>query len=471
MTVFVRNESDTALSLVGAGLEHGDWTPDWSPPPRIEPGERKGFRSEGAVVLGQPTTGTEGRVNYEIAGATGGELQVHFNSPLIESSYGNTFHMSAPSGWEWSHWGGQGHEAELEVRLRRTQRRSVRGFHPHGRALPFTNGGWDSELPVMALGFIWNRLLEALPEPLDELGIHEIADDDLGPITDASQGLCGGMVFAVMDYYARHLLPPRAERPTSRADPLFGHLRGRLFDSFDVTGRGHRFLAYSSPLYPNGDEGVLQIAGLARGRSWVSYREEWPRIRDDIDAGKLCPIGLIRTDSLDIGKNHQVLGYAYEQSGQDVRLFIYDPNAGQKEVEYRFDIAATDGEVHISRFVEGVSADEPDKPILCLFRIDGYTTHDAPAGRRVATIKDTFRASTPWTIESVRDLVEGWSPGGSVTAWLRSVSRRYNRRTTISSLRRALQDDAARRVSPVSLRAGMAQSGAGPSVRAWIRST
>lgn len=468
MTVFIRNETDARLRFAGQELEHGDWTGGWFPPPLIEPGERKGFRSEGDQVLDIPTTGTQGSVRYQIVDPDGGELYVQFNSPLIESSYGNTFHVFAPPRWEVSHWGGQGHEAELEVRLRRTARHSVPAFHPHGRGFPFVNAGWSSDLTVMSLGFIWNRLWESLPGPLSELGIQEIADDDLGPITDASQGLCGGMAFTVMDYYAQHRLPPRAERPNSNNNALFRYLRERLWDSFDVGGQGHRFLGYSSPLYPNGDEGVLQIAGLARGRSWTSYREEWPRIRDDIDAGRLAPMGLIQTDNLKIGDNHQVLAYAYEQSGQDVRLFIYDPNKGQKEVEYRFNIAATDGEVHVSRFLEGAS--DSDKRIWGFFRINGYVSKVPPNGRRIADIKEGVRASSPWVVDSVRDLVEGWSSTGSVLNWLRSVTRRYNRKPTLSSVTNALKDDAAGRVHSVSISSVLEQTGGGPSIRNWLQS-
>jgi hypothetical protein len=117
-----------------------------------------------------------------------------------------------------------------------------------------------------------------------------------------------------------HGLLRRGQAPTCRhngtsdseANLLFQFIRGRLLDSFDIIGSGHRWLGYSSPHYPNGDEGVIQVTGLARGRAWVTYRDEWPRIRDDIDAGRPSPIGLIQTDSLDIGRNHKVLAYAYQ---------------------------------------------------------------------------------------------------------------------------------------------------------------
>jgi hypothetical protein len=81
------------------------------------------------------TTGTEGRVWYNIVATdgSGGELYIHWDSPLIESQYGNTFHIWAPAGWEVTHSGGQGHDADLEIRLRRTARRSVPNFHARGR--------------------------------------------------------------------------------------------------------------------------------------------------------------------------------------------------------------------------------------------------------------------------------------------------------------------------------------------------
>jgi hypothetical protein len=419
MKVFVRNESDATLSFSGDEIVHGDYTPGWTPPPVINPGERKGFQGEGNIVpINVPITGTEGRVRYNIVSAGGGgELYIHWDSPLIESQYGNTFHIWAPPGWEVSQWGGQGHEAELEIRLRRTARRSVPNFDPKGRGFAFTNN-WNAGLPVISIGYLWNRLFDSLPGPLGELGINRVVDENWLPITRANAGMCGGMVFAVMDYFQYHLLPPtQRASPTSPDDALFKFIRDRLFDSFDITGQGHRYLGYSSPLYPNGDEGVLQnVAGLARGRSWVTYREEWPRIQADIDAGKLSPVGLIQTDNLAVGDNHQVLAYAYEKSGQDVRLFISDPNSGQQEIEFQFNVTATDGEVHITRIPAG------NKRIWCFFRTNGYTPKLPPNGRRITSLKDAIRASSAQSAPySVRRAIAGSSSAGSITNWMRGL--------------------------------------------------
>ncbi|PGH96160.1 hypothetical protein [Bacillus thuringiensis] len=426
MKIFIRNESDATLTFAGGELASGSYTPGWNPPPVINPGEKKGFQGEGNIVpIDIPITGTEGKVRYNIVGG-GGELYISWNSPLIESQYGNTFHIWAPPNWEVSHWGGQGHEAELEIRLRRTDRRSVPNFHPNGRGFVFTNN-WSRDLPVISIGFLWNRLFESLPGPLGDLGINKVIDENWLPITHANTGLCGGMVYAVMDYYYHHLLPPtQRTSPSSPDDILFKYIRERLWDSFDVAGQGHRYLGYSSPHYPNGDEGVIQnIAGLARGRSWITYREEWPRIQADIDTGKLSPMGLIQTDSLDVGRNHQVLAYAYKKSGQDVELFIYDPNfiydpkfaddsKFREEIVLSFNITSTSGEVRINRSVG-------TERIFCFFRTNGYVPKVPPNGRRIQSLKDAIRASTsqkpPYSARTAISV----SSAGSLIKWMRSL--------------------------------------------------
>ena len=418
MKVLISNETDVALTFINDELVHGDFTPDLNPPPIIEAGERKGFQGEGNIVpIDEAITGTEGRVRYHIAAPDGGELFIHWDSPLIESQFGNTFHIFAPPGWEVTSAGGQGHRAELDVRLRRTARRSVPNFHARGRGFAFKNK-WNGDLPVISLGFLWNRLFESLPGPLSELGIDRLVDENFMPITHADAGLCGGMVYTLMDYYAQHLLPPdQTASPTSPDDILFQYIRDRLFDSFDVGGEGHRFLGYSSPHYPNGDEGVIQAVGLTRGRSWVTYREAFPEIQADIDAGRLVPVGLIQTDSLDIGKNHQVLAFAYEKSGQDATLYIYDPNEAQQEIALKFNITATDGEVHITR----IGGDPKNNHrIFCFFRINGYAPKTPPNGRRINSVRDAMRASMPPPY-SVRTAVAASHAEGSVTKWLQSV--------------------------------------------------
>lgn len=53
------------------------------------------------------------------------------------------------------------------------------------------------------------------------------------PIGDASNGLCGGMAFAVRDYFEAGKPPPDDAEPPSEGG-LFDHIVDRLFDSFDL---------------------------------------------------------------------------------------------------------------------------------------------------------------------------------------------------------------------------------------------
>lgn len=425
MRVHLHNDSDAVLELVDQGMVSGHFTPGGHPPARVDPGQRTRISSEGTLLAGQAFSGAEGHVTYRVSGTgPAGDLHISWNSPLMESQYENTFQVTAPDGWEVGHWGGQGHEGQLEVRLRRTALRLVRGFHPRGRGLPFDNGGWGAGLAVLTVGFVWNRLLESLPEPLAALGIGRV-DEDWLPFTKASAGLCGGMVYTAMDYHHHRLLPdPAAPQPTSADDPLYAHVRRRLWDSFDVGGGGHRWLGYSSPHYPNGDDGVIQdVLGLAKGRSWVSYREAWPAIQADVDAGRPSPVGLVRTATLDVGDNHTVLAYGYRRSGQVVTLHVYDPNDPGAEVQLRFDVTSTGGEVHVTRLVGGVEVPQTHR-IWAFFRIDGYEPVRPPGGRRITSLRDAVAVSGPERPrgDSVRDAMAAAGPGGgSTTAWVRSL--------------------------------------------------
>jgi hypothetical protein len=371
MAVEIHNESQDTLVWERDELSWGEWTDPWYPSRAtpIPPGGRGEWRCEGDFFLA-PTTGTEARAWYRVDGDPNRRLYVHVNSPLVESQYGNTFHVWAPPGYAVAHSGGQGHEGRLIVRFRPSARRAVPGFLPSENGFAFSND-WSPDLPAMTVGLVWNRLLGGLGrDAANALGIGPV-DDNWLPFTHADTGLCGGMVFAVMDYFAANRRPPaQTVAPVSADDPLFTYIRGRLLDSFDIGGMGHRWLGYSSPHYPNGDEGVIQAVGLARGRSWVTYRDEWPRIREDIDAARLSPLGLVQTDTLDIGSNHQVLAYAYQQDGQGVRLWIYDPNEpGNDDVQLAFDVTDTAGEVHVQR--SGYEQ-EPTKRIFAIFRSGGY---------------------------------------------------------------------------------------------------
>src|SRR4051794_12056394 len=63
------------------------------------------------------------------------------------------------------------------------------------------------------------------------------------PIGDASNGLCGGMVYAVRDYFEKGLeIPAVTKAPGS--GPLFDYVSSRLLDSFDLPFGPAKYLDY-----------------------------------------------------------------------------------------------------------------------------------------------------------------------------------------------------------------------------------
>jgi hypothetical protein len=148
------------------------------------------------------------------------------------------------------------------------------------------------------------------------------------PIGDASNGLCGGMAFAARDYFeAGRPPPPDATPPDS--GPLFDYLVDRLFDSFDLPLGPGRYLQLMSPLLPDGETIWSRLGVGPHGRSWRMIREEWPRVRADVDARRPSPLGLVRvrsSDPFDLKVNHQVLAYGYDLEGTELTLRLYDPN-------------------------------------------------------------------------------------------------------------------------------------------------
>jgi hypothetical protein len=165
-------------------------------------------------------------------------------------------------------------------------------------------------------------------------------------IGDASNGLCGGMVFAVRDFFeSKVTLWPDTTPPSSGT--LFDYIVKRLMDSFDLLlpplpppppfltptppfGPGPAtYMWLMDPALPD-HETTASNAGLApHGRAWVMIMEEWPKIKTDIDNGILSPMGLLEIKSTDptmMGKNHQVLAYGYKLDGTNLDIHVYDPN-------------------------------------------------------------------------------------------------------------------------------------------------
>jgi hypothetical protein len=145
-------------------------------------------------------------------------------------------------------------------------------------------------------------------------------------IGNAARGLCGGMVFAALDFWLARLAPP-AQRPAA-GSPLYRFIVRRLIDSWHLP------------------------AGVAKYYAWMNLRDvskrtidrQWPRVMASLDAGQPASLGVVTVASAwpgELGRNHQVLAYAYARTGTLVTIEVYDPNSGPDDgVRIQFDTAA-----------------------------------------------------------------------------------------------------------------------------------
>jgi len=135
---------------------------------------------------------------------------------------------------------------------------------------------------------------------------------------DAANGLCGGMVYTVCDYFEARQPIPATTDPPAQGTPLYAFIVHRLMQSFHLPFGLNRYLEYMSPIFPE------------PLRASVMRDREWPAIKQRLDAGHLVPLGLIKYRSSiphDLCRQHQILTYGYGlDDDQNVTLAIYDPN-------------------------------------------------------------------------------------------------------------------------------------------------
>ena len=134
-------------------------------------------------------------------------------------------------------------------------------------------------------------------------------------IGDASAGLCGGMAWYVRERFAAGQPIPTDTDAPANGSPLFRALVNRQVRSLDWLWTPIRYWWM----------GAIGLEHAARRSRDV----ECPRIRAEIDAGRLVRVGLVRHHGLNplgMTQSHQVIAYAYEVEGDAVTLRIYDPN-------------------------------------------------------------------------------------------------------------------------------------------------
>lgn len=148
-------------------------------------------------------------------------------------------------------------------------------------------------------------------------------------VFDAGMGLCGGMVYAALDYLATGARPGATHAPMTGA--LFDFLCQRLFNSFGGVGGVLSYLHWMHP------------SRTAHERARFMVVDQWPAIKASLDSGRPVPLALVlvaSTDPFKLGSNHQVLACGYDLSGISLALHLYDPNLpGRDDLRLQLDLA------------------------------------------------------------------------------------------------------------------------------------
>lgn len=175
-----------------------------------------------------------------------------------------------------------------------TEWNAVSGFLPSVHGLHFANR-WE-------------------PGPTIRLGV---IDPRWVGVGDAKAGLCGGMSWYVRERFGNGQPMPADVAAPANGSPLFRAIVRRQILSLDWMRVPLRFWRAAA----------MEPRALARR----SLGAEWRYIRDDIDAGHLAMVGLIRHrgwNPMQLDRDHQVLAYAYEidPATRAVTIHLYDPN-------------------------------------------------------------------------------------------------------------------------------------------------
>jgi hypothetical protein len=337
ISIVLHNTTDQDLTLTSSDLPHGIWTS--KPPDNIGPQADGSWESESDGI----GTGTQGSLVFSIGGS-GDSVLIGWDNPIAGT---NKFSINLSSGYALYQSGWDGDNASIEYTLEVSALHAT-AFRPSQHGFPFNNDWQPAALTTI------------------DLGIAQI------PIGDASSGLCGGMVYAALDYFAASLpIPQQRPDPQAPGTPLYDYLVKRLIDSFDLPNLPVRLLTIMNPAYP--DTG--SAGNPLEGRAPVIIKDAWPQIRSWIDGGFPAPICLENVKSAlptDLGLNDQTGVWGYQMDGNFVTLFTYDPNIpGDDTVSITFDASDVLNPPNIS------VSNPQQHPVLC-FLTTSYTKSDPP---------------------------------------------------------------------------------------------
>lgn len=173
----------------------------------------------------------------------------------------------------------------------------------------------------------------APPEPaVMESLVNAASASAAFPTLPRSYGMCGGMAYLSLDYWIAQAQLPRGahrddqpERTSTATAAIRDLLWSRLVDSLTTGGVLLRTLEWSLLV-----DHVPARLGGGTSALLERTRRELTLVRESIDYGFPCPIGLVYRGT-GLWDQHQVIAYGYEVTGTDaVTLFISDSNAPQQ---------------------------------------------------------------------------------------------------------------------------------------------
>lgn len=225
----------------------------------------------------------------------------------------------------------------------------VAGFEPSTKAPLFANGPWPP-------GTAFTVSVPGLP-PVS--------------VNTTQMGFCGGMAFLARDIFESDMPQLRGRVAADIPQPLAQLILRRLIDSFDGPATVAKWVAFTQKL----DHDTV-LAGPGAFHLTV---EECPAIMANIDAGILCPIGVVLTQSLApwaVFQNHVELVYGYDLDGAQLTLHVYDcNNPGSDTIAVSLDVSSPAPAKVIS--TNGTAGPRPNQ-IRGFFRLP-YTHADPSA--------------------------------------------------------------------------------------------
>lgn len=152
-------------------------------------------------------------------------------------------------------------------------------------------------------------------------------DPRLIGIGDASAGLCGGMALTVRDLFEARIDPPADRQPPANGSRRFRALVRRQVESLDWLRVPIRFYG-AGAFRPDPPAWWSRLIGRRPPRE-LAVATAWPRLRAEIDAGRLAVVGLVRRATANpfrLTLNHQVLAWGYRVEPGLIAIRLYDPN-------------------------------------------------------------------------------------------------------------------------------------------------